>query len=66
VDTAQNEDNAGEELRKLTERLVRERQQLRAAGASRRRLEANRRELIRAQWALSAALIERHCASEAA
>jgi hypothetical protein len=57
---------AVEELRELIERLVRERQQLRSAGASRRRLEANRLELIRAQWALAGALIERHRGSEAA
>jgi hypothetical protein len=49
-----------EELRELTECLVKQRQWLRAAGASRRRLEANRLELIRAQWALSAALIARY------
>jgi hypothetical protein len=55
-----------EELRQLIERLVRERQQLRSAGASRRRLEANRLELIRAQWALAGALMERYRGSEAA
>jgi hypothetical protein len=55
-----------EELRELIERLVRERQQLRNAGASRRRLEANRLELIRAQWSLSGALTERYCGREAA
>jgi hypothetical protein len=46
-----------EELQDLTGSLARERHELRAAGASARRLEVNRRELIRAQWALSAALI---------
>jgi hypothetical protein len=55
-----------EELRESIERLVRERQQLRSAGASRRRLEANRLELIRAQWALSGALMERYGGREAA
>jgi hypothetical protein len=55
-----------EELRELIERLVRERQQLRSAGASRRRLEANRLELIRAQWALAGALMERYREREAA
>jgi hypothetical protein len=55
-----------EELRELIERLVRERQQLRSAGASRRRLEANRLELIRAQSALAGALIERYRGREAA
>jgi hypothetical protein len=55
-----------EDLRESIERLVRERQQLRTAGASRRRLEANRFELIRAQWALASALMERHGGREAA
>jgi hypothetical protein len=59
VDAARNEYAMVEEFRNLIERLVRERQQLRAAGAIRRRLEANRLELIRAQWALAGALIER-------
>jgi hypothetical protein len=57
---------AVEELSELIERLVRERQQLRGAGAAHRRLEANRLELIRAHWALSGALIERHRGSQAA
>jgi hypothetical protein len=55
-----------EELRELIERLVRACQQLRSAGASRRRLEANRLELIRAQPALAGALIERYRGREAA
>jgi hypothetical protein len=55
-----------EELQDLGERLARERQELRAVGASKRRLEANRRQLIRAQWALSAELIARYCDKEAA
>ena len=63
---ARNENLAVEELRELIERLVRERQQLRNAGASRRRLEANRLELIRAQWALAGALLERYGGREAA
>jgi hypothetical protein len=66
VDAARNENMAVEELRELIERLVRERQQLRSAGASRRRLEANRLELIRAQWALAGALMERYGGREAA
>jgi hypothetical protein len=57
---------AVEELRELIERLVRERQQLRSAGASRRRLEANRLKLIRAQWALAGAFMERYRGREAA
>jgi hypothetical protein len=65
VDAERNE-NMVEELRESIERLVRERQQLRSAGASRRRLEANRLELIRAQWALSGALMERYGGREAA
>jgi hypothetical protein len=55
-----------EELRESIERLVRERQQLRSMGASRRRLEANRLELIRAQWAFGGALMERYRGREAA
>jgi hypothetical protein len=55
-----------EELGELIERLVRERQQLRGAGAAPRRLEANRLELIRAHRALTGALIERHRGSQAA
>jgi hypothetical protein len=66
MDAARNENMAVEELRELIERLVRERQQLRSAGASRRRLEANRLELIRAQWSLAGALMERYGSREAA
>ena len=55
-----------EDLRESIERLVRERQKLRSAGASRRRLEANRLELIRAQWALAGALMERYAGRDAA
>jgi hypothetical protein len=58
--------DAVEEIRERTERLVLERQQLRGAGAARRQLETNRLELVRAQWALSAALIERHVGKKAA
>jgi hypothetical protein len=66
VDAARNENLVVEELRESIERLVRERQELRSAGASRRRLEANRFELIRAQWALAGALMERYGGREAA
>ena len=66
MDAERNENVVVEELRELIERLVRERQQLRSAGASRRRLEANRLELIRAQWALAGALLERYGGREAA
>jgi hypothetical protein len=66
VDAAWNENLVVEEIRDLIERIVRERQQLRSAGASRRRLEANRLELIRAQWALARALTERYHGREAA
>jgi hypothetical protein len=58
--------DAVEEIRDRTERLVRERQQLRGMGAVRCELEANRLELVRAQWALSAALIERYVGKRAA
>ena len=66
MDAGRNENTVAEELRDLIERLVRDRQQLRSAGASRRRLEANRLELIRAQWALAGALMERYCGRDAA
>jgi hypothetical protein len=66
MDAARNEYAMVEELRDSIERLVRERQRLRTMGAVRRRLEANRLELIRAQWALADALIELHRGSEAA
>jgi hypothetical protein len=59
-------DSTVEGLHELTERLVRERQLLRDAGAGRRLLEANRQELVRVQWAFSAALVERYCGREAA
>ena len=55
-----------EQLQQLTARLARERQQLRAAGARPRLLESNRRELVRAQWALSQALITRYAVDKAA
>jgi hypothetical protein len=58
--------DAVDEIRNRTERLVLERQLLRSAGAARRQLEANRLELVRAQWALSAALIERYAGKKAA
>ena len=66
MDAARSEDAVVVELRESIERLVRERQQLRSTGAIRHRLEANRFELIRAQWALAGALIERHRGSLAA
>jgi len=49
-----------EELHELIAELVRERQQLRASGASHTSLERNRRQLARSQLELSHALIERH------
>ena len=52
--------DAVEEIQERTERLVRERQQLRSMDAVHRRLEANRLELVRAHRELSQALIERH------
>jgi hypothetical protein len=58
--------DAVEQIQERTERLVRERQQLRSMGAVRRRLEANRLELVRAHWELSQALIERHAGKKAA
>ena len=49
-----------EELQTRIGSLVRQRQELRAAGASTGRLESNRRRLVRTQRALSAALIARY------
>jgi hypothetical protein len=66
VDDPENGHRVVEELRESIERIVRERQQLRSGGASRRRLETNRLELIRAQWALAGALMERYGGRQAA
>jgi hypothetical protein len=66
VDVAENGHRVVEELRESIERIVRERQQLRSGGASRRRLETNRHEQIRAQWALAGALMERYGGRQAA
>jgi hypothetical protein len=49
-----------EELQERIAELVCERQDLRAFGASREWLERNRVQLVRSQWDLSHALIERH------
>jgi hypothetical protein len=45
--------------------LVLERQSLRASGADALELERNRVELVRSHWALSDALIRRHCPPKA-
>jgi hypothetical protein len=49
-----------EDLRAQIGALTAERQKLREDGASSARLERNRIKLVRAQWELSHALIERH------
>jgi FtsZ-binding cell division protein ZapB len=49
-----------EELQEKIDRLTVERQDLRATGAERARIEENRIELVQAQWSLSHALIKRH------
>ena len=49
-----------EALTQLHEGLVRERQQLRTTGADLERLEQNRIEIVRCQWDLAHALIERY------
>lgn len=41
-------------------RLLREREELRANGAGRERLELNRQAIVKVQWDLSRALIARH------
>lgn len=46
--------------------LARERQELRGRHAPARTLERNRRALVRSQWELSHALIERHLSPPAA
>ena len=46
-----------ETLRRSIEALVADRQHLRDAGAGPAALEANRREIVRYQWALTAALL---------
>jgi hypothetical protein len=51
-----------EELAGRIQRLVGERQSLRAADASRETLESNRREICRLQHELSLALIAQHAA----
>ena len=56
----------GTEVESLRERigeLVRERQELRTTGASRRSLESNRVQLARRQSELGRALIEQHIAA---
>lgn len=49
-----------EELQEWIAALVRQRQQLRTSGASQASLERNRLLLVRSQWELCHALIERH------
>ncbi|MGI8422247.1 MAG: hypothetical protein ACR2MU_08335 [Gaiellaceae bacterium] len=49
-----------EELKQRIERLAAERQDLRAAGVERDRLEENRQTLLQAQWSLSHALIQQY------
>jgi hypothetical protein len=49
-----------EALAELHESLVHERQQLRSGGADLDRLEQNRIEIVRCQWELAHALIERY------
>ena len=52
-----------ESLRERIGELVRERQELRTTGASRRSLESNRVQLVRRQSELGQALIEQHIAT---
>ncbi len=52
-----------ESLRERIGELVRERQELRTAGATRRSLEWNRVQLVRRQSELGRALIEEHIAT---
>jgi hypothetical protein len=52
-----------ERLRERIDELVRERQELRSAGADRWSLEQNRHELVDRQSELGRALIQRHSAA---
>jgi hypothetical protein len=52
--------NAPEAMLEQIERLVCERQALRARSAGEDELERNRSEIVRCQWVLSHALIARH------
>jgi hypothetical protein len=61
--TASSLENGVEVLAERIAALERRRQQLRAAGAGRAVLERNRRQLVRSQWELCHALIERHLPS---
>jgi hypothetical protein len=49
-----------EALQERLRSLLSEREELRAAGADRAKLEDNRRAIVNAQWDLSRALIARH------
>jgi hypothetical protein len=51
-----------ESLRRSIEALVADRQRLRESGAGPAALEANRREIVRCQWNLAAALLAAHAA----
>jgi len=51
---------SAEELTTLIGRLVAQRQELRARGASEAALERNRMQIARAQWELAHALIDRY------
>jgi hypothetical protein len=60
---------ARQSVEALSERhatLVAERQQLRSSGARQTALERNRRAIVRCQWDLSHALIERYLTAPAA
>ncbi len=56
----QDHSSSVESLTQLHETLVRERQQLRDGGAGLDQLEQNRVEIVRCQWELAHALIERY------
>ena len=62
---AQGNESAVETLRERIGELVRERQDLRAVGATRASLERNRLQLVRRQSELGRALIEQHAGAMA-
>jgi hypothetical protein len=66
VEAVKLEPESVETLQSTLESLVRERQQLRSAGAARSELEQNRAAIIRGQYNLSVALIARYSHQPAA
>jgi hypothetical protein len=66
VDAVTHQPESVETLQRTLEALVRERQQLRSAGAGSRELESNREAIVNRQRQLGAALIARYAHQPAA